>query len=385
MFLYFYFGILLLLFSMPFIMLINIFLFNNKDLFSSSIVWLFIATIYYLYKEDQDKKRKLLYDKNINYLEKIVESSITEMNILVPIKEELSISFPKIINRDLKSEINSLKQKWANQMCEGKQFDINKFSKELFDLTINYLPKCEHGIHWGKHYPNLCEECIIKNTRKNQKINTSEENIYKNEVNTKFKLLEKKYGFELAQYIFPKSNLSNEELGKRYERYIGYLFEVKGYKVEYHGINKGKEDRGIDIIAKYKKGIEIIQCKRWGQDKLIRENAITQLIGTFEVFKKENPSLIIEAHLFSPNDNLDSRAKQTLEIMGIKHSVEVYPFDKGSEYPLIKCNIGKNGEKIYHLPNDASYDRIKIEISKGEFYALTPSEAIEKGFRRSKS
>jgi len=195
--------------------------------------------------------------------------------------------------------------------------------------------------------------------------------------------LRDKYGHEIAKYISERYQ-SYEELGKRYERYVGYLYEEKGFSVEYQGITKGKKDRGIDLIVKYKKGIDIIQCKRWGKDKLIRENAITQLIGTFEVFKHDNSSLIVGAYLYTQNDNLDDEAKSTLKKMGIHHVVCPYPFDVGKEYPLIKCNIGKDDDKIYHLPNDAMYDRIKIEIKKSESYVYTEKEAQALGFRRTK-
>ena len=49
---------------------------------------------------------------------------------------------------------------------------------------------------------------------------------------------------------------------------------------------------------------------------------------------------------------------------------------------LVKqCNIGKQGEKIYHLPFDQQYDKILID-KQGEFFAHTVKEAEEKGFRR---
>lgn len=48
---------------------------------------------------------------------------------------------------------------------------------------------------------------------------------------------------------------------------------------------------------------------------------------------------------------------------------------------MIKCNIGSNGEKIYHLPFDQQYDKTRID-KKGEFYAKTTEEAEKKGFRR---
>jgi len=51
------------------------------------------------------------------------------------------------------------------------------------------------------------------------------------------------------------------------------------------------------------------------------------------------------------------------------------------KYPIIKCNISNDGEKIYHLPFDQQYD--KTIISKpGEFYAETVKESMDKGFRR---
>ena len=49
---------------------------------------------------------------------------------------------------------------------------------------------------------------------------------------------------------------------------------------------------------------------------------------------------------------------------------------------MIKCNVNDNGEKIYHLPFDPYYDKVKIKTERGEFYAHTVKEATEKGFRR---
>ncbi|MEY3495804.1 MAG: hypothetical protein RJA80_26 [Actinomycetota bacterium] len=33
------------------------------------------------------------------------------------------------------------------------------------------------------------------------------------------------------------------------------------------------------------------------------------------------------------------------------------------QYPVIKCNIASNGEKIYHLPFDQQYDKTLIKYS----------------------
>ena len=69
------------------------------------------------------------------------------------------------------------------------------------------------------------------------------------------------------------------QIGRDYERYIGHLYELKGYKVEYHGIERVKEDLGRDLICINGNVIEIVQCKYWSSQKGIpvRENHITQL------------------------------------------------------------------------------------------------------------
>jgi hypothetical protein len=53
------------------------------------------------------------------------------------------------------------------------------------------------------------------------------------------------------------------EIGRDYERYIGYLYESEGYGVYYQGIVEGLYDLGRDLIAKKEHNIEVIQCKYW--------------------------------------------------------------------------------------------------------------------------
>lgn len=61
--------------------------------------------------------------------------------------------------------------------------------------------------------------------------------------------------------------------------------------------------------------------------------------------------------------------------------VQVLDLPMKFDYPMIKCNV--NGStKIYHLPFDQQYDRVKIDATKGESYALTVVEAERRGFRR---
>lgn len=48
----------------------------------------------------------------------------------------------------------------------------------------------------------------------------------------------------------------------------------------------------------------------------------------------------------------------------------------------IKVNRSANGELIYHMPGQASYERTIIEPAKGEFFAETEQEAINAGARK---
>ena len=69
------------------------------------------------------------------------------------------------------------------------------------------------------------------------------------------------------------------QIGRDYERYIGYLYEMQNYKVDYQGIVKGLEDLGRDLICKKGNFIEIVQCKCWASHKTIHEKHINQLYG----------------------------------------------------------------------------------------------------------
>jgi micrococcal nuclease len=58
----------------------------------------------------------------------------------------------------------------------------------------------------------------------------------------------------------------------------------------------------------------------------------------------------------------------------------------GSSQPVIKGNISKTtGEKIYHVPGGEFYDKTVIDEAAGERWFCTEQEAIEAGWRRSKS
>ncbi len=177
-------------------------------------------------------------------------------------------------------------------------------------------------------------------------------------------------------------------VGKMYERYIGYLYESKGYDVQYRGIEMGLKDGGIDLICRKKGEILLVQCKNWKLDSTIYEKHICQLYGATRFYDKDQLKKEYGEGLFADTDRemptpvfvtttkLDEHAVEVAKTLGIK--VQNISFDK--QYPIIKCNIN-DGAKIYHLPIDQMYDHTKI-CKPGECYVSTIKEAEVLGFRR---
>ena len=181
----------------------------------------------------------------------------------------------------------------------------------------------------------------------------------------------------LDRYL--KSRKTNWQLGRDYERYIGYLREQAGYAVTYHGIFKGLEDLGRDVLAEKDGAIEVIQCKRWAKHKTIHEKHVFQLYGTMVLARLGQPGKNITG-TFTTTTKLSEKAREVADYLEIKVEEGVALAD----YPRIKCNIARRDEteKIYHLPFDQQYDTTLIEPDRGELFAATTAEAEERGFRR---
>jgi micrococcal nuclease len=57
----------------------------------------------------------------------------------------------------------------------------------------------------------------------------------------------------------------------------------------------------------------------------------------------------------------------------------------GTNQPVIKGNISRSGEKIYHVPGQDSYDGTGISTANGERWFCMESEAVDAGWRKSQS
>lgn len=184
----------------------------------------------------------------------------------------------------------------------------------------------------------------------------------------------------LDRYIDSRSK-SKWQIGRDYELSVAYEYEQNGFSVENSGSYLKYEDMGRDLIAIKGDKIYIIQCKYWSEKKMIHEKHIFQLYGTTISYRIENPDLLCAPiPVFVTNIRLSPKARQVADYLHVK-VVENHLF---KEFPRIKCNIGRDEfgpTKIYHLPMDDQYDKVKI-CNPGECYAFTVKEAVSKGFRR---
>lgn len=189
---------------------------------------------------------------------------------------------------------------------------------------------------------------------------------------------------QLALDRYLQRHHSQATIGRFYERYLGYLYEEDGWEVEYVGVFKGLEDLGRDLICTRDGKVRIIQAKCWSVEKIIHEKHIFQLFGTTQLYlmsierRDLFPSSVTPMFITTTNLSevaLDAAARLKIEVQA--------QFKLDKSYPMIKCNISqRTRERIYHMPMDQQYDKVKIDRTIGECYVRTAAEAESLGFRR---
>ena len=261
-------------------------------------------------------------------------------------------------------DVRELKQKTKEYI---KEYKLMRYE---YDMLFSLFPELENYLEYYSAEKSETIEEVKENYDYVQSWISKEEYSSLNE-NTRNQLA-------LDRYIESRKK-SKWAIGRDYEMFIGHEYEQKGYKVTYTGITDRLEDKVRDLIAQKDNEILIIQCKNWSKYKEIHENHICQLFGTTVQYNIENNLLFKATPVFITSATLSETALKFAEYLG----VQIIQNKKLEEFPRIKCNIN-NKEKIYHLPFDQQYDRTIIGDQKGEFFAWTVQEAVDKGFRRAK-
>lgn len=269
--------------------------------------------------------------------------AITAANEVSRIKKEKKALIKE--NILLKSELETIKEYFPV---------VEEYEQEILEETNGFLPldlTDDSGVDRVRRFMSPEEY---------KKLPTSERN-------------------QLALDRFLK-HTSQSYVGKLFELQLGWEYEQANYLVEYTGIQDKKKDKGRDLICKEFAGMGdtlIVQAKCWAAKKTIFEKHIFQLFGTVFEYKRKHPGEVVRG-VFVTTTKLDDFARECAKELGIDVE-ENYKLRK--DFPMIKCNISSSGEKIYHLPFDQQYDKVKID-KQGEFLALTVKEAEAAGFRR---
>lgn len=271
----------------------------------------------------------------------------------------------------------------------------NRELRRKFKLTYNRIKLYEEVFPFISDLEPDDIDFILEQKKKKSKISDNDDPV--REYVPEYDKLTEEERNQRALNRYLKRKKSNWEVGKMYERYVGYLYESKGYKVEYVGIEKGFEDLGRDLICRNAKETLVVQCKYWASHKEIREAHINQLYGTtvkhfIDEFKNRSeklkntlfPDLLARDEVkikpvFFTSTKLSKTAEDFAIALGIQ-IIQEHPFDQN--YPMIKCNLNsQTGEKIYHLPIDQQYDNVLMQ-NEERTYVRTIKEAMELGCRR---
>jgi hypothetical protein len=267
----------------------------------------------------------------------------------------------------------------------------NRTLKAQYKVVKNYISYYESLFPWLTDYigENL-DNLLIQVTKEEDESN--EDPVKKFITTSEYNNLTNVERNQRALDRYWRTRKENWMIGRDYERYVGYSYEIKGYTVKYQGILEGREDLGRDLICTKNNNTLIIQCKYWSKEKLIHENHINQLFGTTVKYILDNFNPRDKSDVFSiistgnvvakliTSTMLSETAKKFADSLGIQY-IENNGMD--FNYPCIKCNISRlNGAKIYHLPFDQQYDKTIIEFNKNEKYVKSVHDAESLGFRR---
>lgn len=178
---------------------------------------------------------------------------------------------------------------------------------------------------------------------------------------------------------------SESEIGKLYERYVGYRYECAGWRVIYNGIVRGVADQGRDLVCYNGNQIQIVQCKCWAAGAKIPREVIEKLATSAEryriachdsnqltmSFSEFRNARVIPVLIASCGVSWEAWCAAKLLKVSLRKRL---PFDHA--YPKVK--VLRSASK-YYLPEHLKYDTVSVSLSAGDCYVSTESAARELG------
>ena len=377
---------------------------SSSDTFSSFISFIVICFIIFLFVSWlNSKERKVQHQRQLE-LEKLnhenetkrLEKFIRDADLRIKLDDDISgAKKSRKWFAALKSELESFIDEYKARFLEVKKHAsmkgaerIREVKKEKSEL-IKKLKYAEYQLKTYEEYFPIIED--IKDYLLEEDFTfisgDADENISQIDpvqrylTPEEYKKLPTDIKNQTALNNYLNKKHSKIEIGRFYERFLGYLYESDGWDVKYFGIIEGFEDLGRDLVCTKKNKIEIVQAKNWSKFRTIREKHLYQLYATTIHYRIQNEikkNMEIKPVFCSTIDLSDMAKKVAKEL-----NIDTRKIELKKNYPMIKCNINPTTkEKIYHLPFDQQYDKTIIIKNSGEFYAKDVKEAVSKGFRR---
>lgn len=123
----------------------------------------------------------------------------------------------------------------------------------------------------------------------------------------------------------------NESAGRRtrYVLYTGYLFERRGFTVEYCGITNGVYDDGMDLICRKGSRVILVRCRERGMNKAYMYYLAARALR----FKMDDPALEVSALCVMSEQRLSAEA----EIVAQKFNIAIKEDMPFRNFPYVKC------------------------------------------------
>lgn len=330
-------------------------------------------------------------ERRFTVLQKFVDDTLVDwkkQGALLPYLREwsdrLQVEYDELIERDLHPK--RPRELTATKQAKEARAEARKYKKEAERLRPQ-LALYESLAPWLAEYSDLTVEEILAGIQEEAELKdfykSGDDPISLFVPKAEWASLTESERNQLAldRYWQGSRRRTAWTAGIQYERFIGYHHEAKGYRVEYHGANLGRDDLGIDLVCVKDDEVRVVQCKRLSPTKGIpvRENVIAQVYGAARYYTMEHSLLINAIPVLYTTYECSDTARRFAQLLGVRlfENVAFQP------YPCIKCNVSRiDGQRIYHLPFDQQYDDTIIGDNEGDFYAMTVTQAENAGFRR---
>lgn len=92
--------------------------------------------------------------------------------------------------------------------------------------------------------------------------------------------------FERMLEAGDRSAVAMKRVGDAFERYVGRMFEDRGYMVRYHGL--GMLDGGIDLVCRSKSETLLVQCKYFTANRRVDLETVRALLFAVDRYRTHN-------------------------------------------------------------------------------------------------